>query len=139
MLISIIITTYNRPDALSCVLRSLSNQTNLFFEVIIADDGSSSETEKVIAELQQEVKFKILHVWQADDGFRAAQIRNKAVAKSTGEYLIFLDGDCLVFPDFVAKHLKLSEADYFVRGNRVMLSKECTDDFITHSVKMNSA
>ena len=136
MLISIVITTFNRPDALACVLRSLSNQTNLLFEAIIADDGSSSDTEDVIAQFQQEGKFKILHVWQADDGFRAAQIRNKAVAQSTGEYLIFLDGDCLVFPDFVAKHLELSEASYFVRGNRVMLSKEYTNEFIANSVKM---
>lgn len=137
LLISIVVSTYNRPDALSCVLRSLSDQENTSFEVIVADDGSSPSTKDVITKFQQEVKFKLLHVWQEDDGFRAAKIRNKAVAKSSGDYLIFLDGDCLVFSDFIDKHVMLIEAGYFVRGNRVMLSEECTNNFIANNVSMS--
>ena len=137
LLISVVVSTYNRPDALSCVLRSLSDQENTSFEVIVADDGSSFSTKDVITKFQEKVRFKLLHVWQEDDGFRAAQIRNKAVAKSSGDYLIFLDGDCLVFSDFIDKHLMLVEAGYFVRGNRVMLSEECTNEFIANNVSMS--
>ena len=137
LLISVVVSTYNRPEVLSCVLRSLSDQENTSFEVIVADDGSSSSTKDVITKFQQEIKFKLLHVWQEDDGFRAAQIRNKAVAKSSGDYLIFLDGDCLVFSDFIDEHVMLVEAGYFVRGNRVMLSEECTNEFIANNVRMS--
>lgn len=136
-MISIILTTYNRPDALIFVLESLSKQSNLIFEVIIADDGSTDETKKVVNNFKKKVNFKIEHVWQEDDGFRAAKIRNIAVAESKGDYLIFLDGDCLVFPDYLEKQLALAETGFFVRGSRVMLSEECTKDFIHDGVNMS--
>ena len=137
MKISVIISTYNRSDALICVLKSLDIQINQAFEVIVADDGSSDNTAELIATFKQNSKFEIQHVWQKDNGFRAAEIRNKAVAKSSGEYLIFLDGDCLVFPDYIAKHVALAEQGYFVRGSRVMLSEECTKNLIGSNVPMS--
>ncbi len=133
---SFIISTYNRPDALGCVLNSLNNQSNSAFNVIVADDGSSTDTYKVIDAFRLKSKYKLDHVWQEDHGFRAAEIRNKAVAMSEAEYLIFLDGDCLVFPDFIEKHLALAESGYFVRGNRVMLSEKFTRTFIEDKLDM---
>ena len=130
MKISVIISTYNRSDALFCVLKSLNDQVDLSFEAIVADDGSSDGTKQMIAEFQKESKFGIMHVWQKDDGFRAAKIRNKAVAKSNGDYLVFLDGDCLTFPEFISRHIALAEKGYFVRGSRVMLSELYTQEFI---------
>lgn len=127
---SLIISTYNRPDALLSVLNSLNDQTCSEFEAVIADDGSNKETRRVIEDFRSESNFSISHVWQEDKGFRAAKIRNKAVAKSNGNYLIFLDGDCLTFPTFVKRHIKLAEAKFFVRGSRVMLSEEFTYEFI---------
>ena len=138
MLISIVISTYNRPDALLSVLTSLCDQSDFSFEVIIADDGSSNETRKVIRDFQENPVFDISHVWQEDDGFRAAQIRNKAVAASKGEYLIFLDGDCVVFPNFISEHICLAEKGYFVRGNRVMMSELYTQEFINSEIKPSS-
>lgn len=130
MNISVIVSTYNRPDALFCVLNSLNEQASLVFDVVIADDGSSSETKELIAKFENISNLKIQHIWQEDDGFRAAQIRNKAAAKSKGDYLIFLDGDCVVFPDFIGKHMQLAENGYFVRGSRVMMSETYTQEFI---------
>ncbi len=128
--ISVIVSTYNRPDALLSVLNSLNDQMNLSFELIIADDGSVDDTKDIVARFQEIARFKIQHVWQEDDGFRAAQIRNKAVAKAKGEYLIFIDGDCVVFPDFIERHAQLAEQDYFLRGSRVMMSESYTQEFV---------
>ncbi len=135
-MISIIISTYSRPDALLGVLRSLEEQIGAKFELIIADDGSTSDTSDLIEQFREKSKYIITHVWQEDQGFRAAQIRNKAVAKSVGDYLIFLDGDCLAFPDFIDRHLSLAEPGYFVRGSRVMLTEQGTRDFIEKKVSL---
>ncbi len=125
-LISVIVTTYKREDALAAVLRSLSRQSDPDFEVIVADDGSGPETAAVIETWRAKLRRRLLHVWHADRGFRAAEIRNRAVLASNGRYCVFLDGDCIVRPDFVAAHRRLAEQGWFVSGNRVLLSREET-------------
>lgn len=132
--ISVIVSTYNRPDALLCVLKSLNSIDSSSFEVVVADDGSTSATKDAVTKFQAVSKFKIQHVWQEDDGFRVARIRNRAVAQSRGDYLIFLDGDCAVFPGFVSKHAQLAEDGYFVRGSRVMMSENYTHEFISSTL-----
>lgn len=124
-LISIIVTTYNREDALGAVLRALARQTDRKFEVIIADDGSPPSTACVIAAWQSQFD-RLAHVWHEHKGFRAAEIRNRAILESLGEVCIFLDGDCIPRPDFVAAHRRLAEPGWFVAGNRVLLSAELT-------------
>ena len=130
MKVSVIVTTYNREDALLSVLKSLNSQHQSEFDVIIADDGSARETQETINKFQAISDLDIKHVWQEDKGFRAAKARNKAVAESEGDYLIFMDGDCVAFPNFIYKHIQLSEQGYFVRGNRVMLSESYTQEFL---------
>jgi glycosyltransferase involved in cell wall biosynthesis len=126
-LISIILTTYNREDALDAVLRSLSRQTDTNFEIIVADDGSSAETASVIAAWKPRLNNRLAHVWHPDAGFRAAEIRNRAIAASQGIYCVFLDGDCIVRKDFVAVHRALAEPGWFVCGNRILLSPARTE------------
>ena len=125
-LASLIVTTYNWPQSLRLVLLSLEQQTNRQFEVIVADDGSTDETRNMIEELRGSIRYPLHHVWQEDLGFRAAGCRNKAVLKSTADYLVFLDGDCIVREDFVEQHLRLSESGWYVRGNRIKLSEDYT-------------
>ena len=124
-LISVIVTTYNREDALGAVLRALARQTDRQFEVIIADDGSPPSTARMIAARQSQFD-RLAHVWHEHKGFRAAEIRNRAILESLGEVCIFLDGDCIPRPDFVAAHRRLAEPGWFVAGNRVLLSSELT-------------
>jgi len=126
-LISVIVTTYRREDALDAVLRSLSRQSDPAFEVIVADDGSGPQTAATVAAWRGEFAEGLQHAWHEDRGFRAAEIRNRAVLASRGAYCIFLDGDCLVRPDFVAAHRRLAELGWFVTGNRVLLSPELTE------------
>lgn len=125
-LISVIVTTYNREDALEAVLRSLARQTDADFEVVVADDGSEPPTANLVEAWKAKVGHRVEHVWHPDDGFRAAEIRNRAVLASRGAYCVFLDGDCIVRPDFVATHRALAERGAFVTGNRVLLSAQLT-------------
>ena len=124
--ISVIVTTYQRPLALQCVLESLSKQSIQPSEVIIADDGSDSVTKDVVLSWQKKNFFSIIHSWHEDLGFRAAKARNLAAIKSTGNYLVFLDGDCVVFQDFIERHIKLAERKKMVIGSRILCSEEFT-------------
>lgn len=125
-LISVIVTTYNRPDALEAVLRSLACQTDKDFEVVVADDGSTAETSRLIEAWKAKFGHRLAHVWHDDRGFRAAEIRNRAILAAHGAYCIFLDGDCIVRPDFVGVHRRLAEPGWFVTGNRILLSDVLT-------------
>jgi glycosyltransferase involved in cell wall biosynthesis len=126
-LISIIVTTYNREDALDAVLRSLARQTDMDFEVVVADDGSGPATAALIENWNTKFGRRLTHVWHEDRGFRAAESRNRAVLASRGVYCIFLDGDCIVRPEFVALHRELAEPGCFVTGNRILLSRALTE------------
>ena len=125
-LISVIVTTYNREDALDAVLSALSRQSDRGFEVVIADDGSRPTTAAVVETWRTWLGVPLSHVWQMNTGFRAAEIRNRAILASRGDYCVFLDGDCIAPPDFVVRHRKLAEAGWFVTGNRVLLSQSLT-------------
>jgi glycosyltransferase involved in cell wall biosynthesis len=125
-LISVIVTTYNREDALDAVLSALSRQTDRGFEVVIADDGSRPMTAAVLETWRSRLGVPLGHVWQMHCGFRAAEIRNRAILACRGDYCVFLDGDCIVPADFVATHRKLAEPGWFVTGNRVLLSRNLT-------------
>jgi glycosyltransferase involved in cell wall biosynthesis len=125
-LISVIVATYNRPDALDAVLRSLAAQTDRDFEIIVADDGSRPETGRLVGTWANRASIAVKHVWHEDNGFRLAEIRNRAIRLSNGGYCIFLDGDCLAQPGFVAAHRALARPGWFVTGSRLLLSRELT-------------
>lgn len=126
--LSIIVSTYNATEYLQQVLKSLNQQTDLNFEVIVADDGSDESTAEIINEFKNGASYPLFHAWHEDKGFRLAASRNNAILKSTGDYIVFLDGDCMVFSDFVRQHRQSAESGYMLRGSRVMLSESFTKD-----------
>lgn len=125
-LISVIVSTYNREDALDAVLRALARQSDRRFEIVVADDGSGPATARVVAARAEQSPVPVRHVWHADLGFRLAAIRNRAILASRGAYVVFLDGDCIARPGFVAAHRRLAEASWFVTGTRVLMSPALT-------------
>ncbi|QTA84352.1 glycosyltransferase family 2 protein [Desulfonema magnum] len=129
MKLSVIITTYNRPDMLRKVLEGLCHQTRPAYEVIIADDGSGPETLEVVRRFMDDALLPIYHVWQEDLGFRSSEIRNKAIRKSSGEYIIMLDGDCIPEKHFIEDHLCLAEKGFFFQGKRILVSRKLTHIF----------
>ena len=128
---SLIITTYNWPEALGAVLNSVRHQAVLPREVLIADDGSGEETRELIAQLAPEFPCQLRHIWHPDEGYQVARIRNLAAEQSTGDYLIFIDGDCLLRADFIQQHLALRRTAHFVAGNRVLLTPEYTEEVLS--------
>ena len=126
MQISLIITTYNRPDALFNVLKSVENQNKLPDEVIIADDGSAETTRTLIEGFKSKSKLKIMHSFQKDIGFRAARSRNRAISKANGEYIVMIDGDMILHKDFIYDHFRNAQIGYFVQGTRVLLTDKRT-------------
>ena len=126
MTISVVVTTYNRPDALRAVLDGLAAQSDRRFEVLVADDGSRDDTRALVVAASAKAPVPLRHVWQEDRGFRAGAARNRAAALAHGDYLIFLDGDCIPRPGFITRHRALAEPGWMVAGNRILLSEAFT-------------
>lgn len=137
-LISVVITTYNRSDALALVLEGLKQQTDRCFEIVVADDGSTSAHQDQIALACASTGLAITHVWHPDIGFTAAQARNLGVAATKGRYLVLMDGDCVPEIDFVARHRALMQAGCFVNGSRVLLSEALTQRLLAHADSITS-
>jgi len=129
MNLSVIVTTYNRPDALGKVLDALRDQSRPPDEVIVADDGSGPDTEVEISGRISGSPFLLHHVWQEDMGFRAAHIRNMAIRKASGDYIVLLDGDCIPSRRFLEDHLALAGAGFFIQGKRVLVSRRLSPGF----------
>ncbi|MEO6348698.1 MAG: glycosyltransferase family 2 protein [Aquaticitalea sp.] len=113
---SIIISTYNSPEWLEKVLCGYNNQTYRQFEIVIADDGSKQDTFNIIKKLQAEVFYKIVHIWQEDNGFQKTKILNKAIVNCTTPYIVMSDGDCIPRSDFVEQHVKYRQEGCFLSG-----------------------
>jgi glycosyltransferase involved in cell wall biosynthesis len=126
MRIGVIITTYNRPDALAAALEGYLAQSDCDFELIVADDGSTDATRRIVAAFKSRAPFPVAHIWHEDRGFRAAAIRNRALATTSADYIVFSDGDCVPAPRFVAQHRRLAERGWFAAGNRILLSEDFT-------------
>lgn len=121
---SLLISTYNWPDALELVLKSVLSQTHLVNEILIADDGSRSETKQLIEKFQQQSTIPVRYFWQEDIGFRKSKILNKAIAETEADYIIQVDGDCIMHPKFVEDHLQHSQLGIYLYGSRVNILPE---------------
>jgi glycosyltransferase involved in cell wall biosynthesis len=121
---SLIISTYNWKEALELTFLSLLNQSQNPFEVIIADDGSKKDTKELIKSYKDRFSFPLIHVWHEDKGFRLSEIRNKAIDKSNGNYIIQIDGDIILHKDFIKDHINNAKRGYFISGSRVLLGKK---------------
>ena len=124
---SLLVSTYNWPAALELVLESTLGQRDLPDELLVADDGSGDETRAVVDAFAARFTGRgvpLVHVWQEDRGFRKSRILNRSLARARGEYVLMIDGDCVLHPEFVGTHLRFARPGSFVQGTRVLLSRE---------------
>lgn len=113
--VTVIISVYKDVEALRLIIDSLLHQTRLPDEIIISEDAEFPEMAAYAASL--DVPF-IRHLHQPDTGWRKNRALNRAIAASTGDYLIFIDGDCVPYPTFIEGHLQLSRPDSALCGRR---------------------
>jgi GT2 family glycosyltransferase len=136
---SVIVTTFNRPDALRAVLEGLAAQTCRDFECIIADDGSGPETRAAVEAMQPRFDpGRLKHVRQEHMGFRAAAIRNRAIEASMGEWVICLDGDCVPRARFIEGHLRVARPDAITRGSRVLCNERMTRSALASAAALHT-
>jgi glycosyltransferase involved in cell wall biosynthesis len=129
--VSLIVTTYNRVDALSVVLHSILKQSVLPDEIIVADDGSTSSTKELIEKLNTISPIPLRHCWQEDEGFRLSTIRNKAISQAFLEYIIQIDGDIILHKHFIRDHIRIATRGKFIQGRRVLLSEDLTNRLLS--------
>jgi len=122
--ISLIVATYNWPAALEVCLLSIQKQVKLPAEVIIADDGSNSDTSLLIDKLRADFPVPLIHIWQEDLGFRKSLILNKAIKSATSKYIVQIDGDVILNKHFIADHASVAEKGYFIRGTRAHIQQD---------------
>jgi glycosyltransferase involved in cell wall biosynthesis len=128
--VSLIVSTYNWPEALNLCLISIGKQTLLPDEVIIADDGSTDKTLKLIEKHKRNFPIPIIHVWQPDDGFQLSKIRNKAIAASSQKYIVQIDGDLILEKHFIQDHVAFRKENTFVSGSRVIMNSDLSKKLI---------
>ncbi|MEJ5962127.1 glycosyltransferase family 2 protein [Pedobacter immunditicola] len=128
--VALLISTYNWPEALELVLLSVLKQTHLPDEIVIADDGSTAETKALIERYRSKFNIPVKHIWHEDKGFRKSLILNIAVKSITSEYIIQIDGDIIIHPEFIKDHLKVAEKGSFIQASRTMINKEKSKEIL---------
>lgn len=127
---ALIISTYNWPEALDTVLASLESQSVLPDRILVADDGSDANTKELIEKVRKRSGLDIDHVWQEDVGFRKSAVLNKAVALAKVDYIIQIDGDCIMHKDFIKDHLARKEERTFLFGSRVNIRRSSVEEVL---------
>ncbi|NNE33121.1 MAG: glycosyltransferase family 2 protein [Winogradskyella sp.] len=127
---TLVLPTYNWPEALELVLLSLENQTQFPGEVIIADDGSTEQTKQLIDKFKKVLPIPLRHIWHQDVGSTKEVILNKAIAKAHGDYIIQIDGDCIMHKNFIQDHVSAIENNTYLFGSRVSLKENIVQNVL---------
>ncbi|HZF17825.1 MAG TPA: glycosyltransferase family 2 protein [Steroidobacteraceae bacterium] len=126
MRLALIVTTYERPDALARVLETVARQSVAPDELLVADDGSGPATGEVVAGFKSGAAFPVRHVWLPHDGYRVGRMRNRAIAASDADFIVIVDGDMLLHPDFIADHRRAARPGRYLQGCRIPLDEQAT-------------
>lgn len=135
MKVTVIISFYNKVNVLKLLIAGFERQTFEDFEIIIADDGSKKEVVGEVKDLIENSSLNISHLWHEDNGWRKNMILNKAIVQASGEYLIFVDGDCIPEKHFIADHYANRKHDILLTGRRVKLGKKISEALTVSKVR----
>jgi glycosyltransferase involved in cell wall biosynthesis len=135
-LLSVIVTTFQRPNHLRRALASLAMQTNVRdqFEVIIVDDGSQDDTYDVVVQARRSYDYPLVFLTHEHNGFHPARSRNEGIATALAPYLIFLDGDCVVPQDHLSSYLEFQRPSEALAGDGYWLDLETSQRITITSI-----
>jgi GT2 family glycosyltransferase len=122
----LVVTTYARADALARVLDSIAAQTAPPDELLVAEDGTDASTAGLIAHHAARARYPVHHLTQPHEGYRLARSRNAAIARSDSDYLVMIDGDMVLHPEFLADHRDLARPGHWAQGVRILLDAAAT-------------
>lgn len=131
---ALLISTYNWVEALDLIFESVLHQSQLPDEILIADDGSKVETKNLITTFSKKIKIPVIHSWQEDAGFRKSKILNKSIANSNADYIIQVDGDCILHRHFVKDHIAHAQSNTYLYGSRVNIKEEFVTEVLTQKI-----
>jgi glycosyltransferase involved in cell wall biosynthesis len=137
--VSVIITTFNKPQYLRWTLASIKWQKVFPDEVVVADDGSNHEVQEVLHSFRGGYPCPIKHSWIPDSGFRLSRSRNCAARKAIGDLLLFTDGDCILAPDYVQRAMALASDSVLLNGSRKLLPASVTEELLKLDPKLELA
>lgn len=135
MKVSVIVAVYKNVNALELILQSMQRQTYTNFELVVAEDDQSIEIKNLINRYKD---IEILHVSHPDNGLQKNIIQNKAIVAATGEYLIFIDGDCIPYSNFIEQNIKLAQKRRVLSGRRVNLPENISKDIYMGKISSES-
>jgi cellulose synthase/poly-beta-1,6-N-acetylglucosamine synthase-like glycosyltransferase len=131
MRVSIIIAVYKDIESLNIIIEALKTQTYKNFEVIVAEDNNAQTMKDYIVSIKG---LEVKHTFQEDNGVRKSRSQNNGILASSGEYLIFLDGDIIPYTTFVQGHVELAQKGRVLAGRRVNLNEKLTQKFRNNSL-----
>jgi len=137
--IGVVVSTYNQPRHLQRCLLTLEQQSQRNFDIVVADDGSTAETRRLVEQFARSSARPVRHVWHEDRGFRKTRILNKSVLATDAQYLVFIDGDCIAHPDFVREHALNSESGRYLNGSLIRLDKALSDRITERAIVEGNA
>lgn len=135
--LSLIIAFYNNLNFLKLVWASIEKQSLKNFEVLICDDGSRQEIVENLHTLIQQSPIPTQHLWHEDCGFRKNRIMNYGIREANSDYIVFIDGDCVLHPEFLKEHSLHRKENAALAGRRLDLSPSITQKLTTEKIKNN--
>jgi len=133
--ISLIISFYNNIELLKFIFAALEKQTFSDFEVIISDDGSRPNIVEEVQLVIKKATFSVKHCWHPDSGWRKNSILNKSIQAAEGDYLLFIDGDCIPHHRFIEEHYQNRNKGKVLTGRRVQLTEKLTENLTIQQIE----
>ena len=127
--VTLVVSTFNAPEALEKVLAGVRRQSAAPLELLVADDGSGQSSIDLVNVWKTRLAIPLTHIWQTHEGFRKTHVLNRAIIQAKGDYLVFLDGDCVPHPEFVADHTALAEPGHWVQARRCFVKEQYVPKF----------
>ena len=133
MKVTIIISVYKNVKALELVLDSILDQSVKVGEIIVSEDGNSKIMQEFISTLHIP---NLIHLTQEDLAWRKNIALNNSIRKSTGEYLIFIDGDVILHKRFIEGHIHCAKPKRVCAGKRVELGPNYTQKLFDKTLSL---